>query len=167
MQTTSQSSFQPGQGVPSPTLQFKKVLAPVDFSERSQNSLRYTVKFARQHDSKLILLHVVEPVMYPAEEGVATFVSSPVDSTCEPAKAKPAQWKNTEIRQPITVEIMLRRGPAYNENAEAAKEIGVDLIIISTHGYTGLKHVLMGSTAKRVVRHAPCPILAIRQTIGS
>jgi len=51
--------------------------------------------------------------MYPAEEGVATFVSSPVDSTCDPAKAKLTQWRNSEIQQPITVEIMVRRGPAY------------------------------------------------------
>ncbi len=56
----------------------------------------------------------------------------------------------------------MRLGSAYHEICAAAKDEEVDLIIIATHGHTGLKHVVLGSTAERVVRHAPCPVLTVR-----
>jgi nucleotide-binding universal stress UspA family protein len=58
---------------------------------------------------------------------------------------------------------VVRLGHPYQEITDAARELKVDLIVISTHGYTGLKHVLLGSTAERIVRHAPCPVLTVRE----
>lgn len=63
----------------------------------------------------------------------------------------------------VPVRTATRTGRAYDEIAAAARDENADLIVISTHGYTGLKHVLLGSTTERVVRHAPCPVLVIRQ----
>jgi nucleotide-binding universal stress UspA family protein len=60
----------------------------------------------------------------------------------------------------------VRNGTAFDEIVRAAGSLRADLIIIATHGYTGLKHVLMGSTAERVVRHAPCPVLVVRSSEG-
>jgi nucleotide-binding universal stress UspA family protein len=61
------------------------------------------------------------------------------------------------------VKVAVRTGTAFLEIAEAAKSLEADLIIIATHGYTGLKHLLLGSTAERVVRSAPCPVLVVRE----
>ena len=61
---------------------------------------------------------------------------------------------------------LLRFGRPYLEITEAAGEVGADLIVLTTHGYTGLKHVVLGSTAERVVRHAPCPVLVVREKVA-
>jgi len=58
----------------------------------------------------------------------------------------------------------VRTGKAFNEINQVASELKADLIVISTHGYTGLKHTLLGSTAERVVRHAPCAVLVVRKS---
>ena len=58
---------------------------------------------------------------------------------------------------------LVRLGQPHREITEAAKELHVDLIVLATHGYTGLKHAFLGSTAERVVRHAPCPVLTVRE----
>ena len=57
---------------------------------------------------------------------------------------------------------IVKHGKSYQEIVKAAKKLKADMIVISTHGYTGLKHTIMGSTAERVVRHAPCPVLVLR-----
>ena len=66
-------------------------------------------------------------------------------------------------RASIGAEALVRAGQPYYEITTAAKELDVDLIVITTHGRTGLKHALLGSTAERVVRHAPCPVLTVRE----
>ena len=147
----------------SPVVQFEKVLVPVDFSENSHASLRYAVGFARQYNSRLILLHVVEPMAYPVTDGLTGFTTVPVETNQDAAENQLREWKQQKVPPGLESETALRTGPAYHEITEAARELGVDLIIISTHGYTGLKHVLLGSTAERVVRHAPCPVLTVRQ----
>lgn len=63
----------------------------------------------------------------------------------------------------VKIAILQRLGTPYEEIVKVAKERGVDLIVIATHGYTGLKHFLLGSTAERVVNVSPCPVLVVRQ----
>jgi nucleotide-binding universal stress UspA family protein len=63
----------------------------------------------------------------------------------------------------VVEKLLVRQGRAFHEIAEAARTLKSDLVIISTHGFTGVKHALLGSTAERVVRHAPCPVLVVRQ----
>ena len=70
---------------------------------------------------------------------------------------------NTEEINGIKVSAAVREGKPHEEICEAAKAMGADLIVLTTHGYTGLKHVWLGSTAERVVRHAPCPVLVVRE----
>ncbi|HTD65875.1 MAG TPA: universal stress protein, partial [Candidatus Limnocylindria bacterium] len=67
------------------------------------------------------------------------------------------------IRPALIKSTVVRNGVPFHEIAQAAATLKIDLIVISTHGYTGLKHVLLGSTAERVVRHAPCPVLVVRK----
>lgn len=163
MRNPNRASTKVSRASRSPAAQFGKVLVPVDFSGNSQALLQYAIGFARQHASRLILLHAVEPVAYPVTDGLTVFATIPVEANQEAARTRLRQWKEEQVPPELEAEIVLRTGPAYYEITEAARELSVDLIIISTHGYTGLKHVLLGSTAERVVRHASCPVLTVRQ----
>jgi universal stress protein A len=141
----------------------KKILVPVDFSECSNRALDYALAFAGQCDARLILLHVVEPAAYPESYMlVATALDDLNNDLLRRAERRLAELSRDKIGDRVKCESLVRTGQAYAEIAAAARELEADLIILATHGYTGLKHVLLGSTAERVVRHAPCPVLTVR-----
>ena len=71
----------------------------------------------------------------------------------------------TEIGSEINVETVIKTGKPFVEINETASELDIDLIIIATHGHTGMEHLLFGSTAEKVVRKAPCPVLTLREPI--
>lgn len=144
-------------------LQIRQILVPLDFSPHGQKSLRYAAAFARQFQARLILLHVTEPVDYPADFGYAPVPQHAIEENFQ----KDARERLETIAQEaaaagLPTEVVLRIGRPYHEITSVAREYHVDLIIVTTHGYTGLTHVLLGSTAERVVRHAPCPVLVVR-----
>ena len=140
----------------SPVFRLKKILVPVDFSDCSKKALVYATGFARQFSAELTLLHVVEP--YPP---VPQMDWVDVESVQE------AQGKLDAIRstfgEAVAVKVILRTGEPHLEIVEAAKELGIDLIILSTHGRSGLMHVILGSTVAKVARHANCPVLIVRE----
>jgi nucleotide-binding universal stress UspA family protein len=144
-------------------LSIQRILVPLDFSESSKKALRYATSFARQFDAKITLLHVHPLPYYPADMGGIPVIT-PVN---EPSLDKIKKHLDAEGRRLLPPEMsertVLRIGVAHDEICEAARDFAVDLIILATHGYTGLKHTFLGSTAERVVRHAPCPVLVVRQ----
>jgi nucleotide-binding universal stress UspA family protein len=142
-------------------LQLKQILVPIDFSPPSEKALKYAVRFAEQFGSSVTLLHVIQPVVYPADFGYP----APVVDTLDDAVQKQVEDRLQALARQSNLEMrtLVRVGQPYHEITTAAKELDVDLIIITTHGHTGLKHVLLGSTAERVVRHAPCPVLTLRE----
>ena len=71
--------------------------------------------------------------------------------------------KQAGVSPKLIEKTLVRFGRSFHEIADAARTLKVDLIVIATHGYTGLKHALLGSTTERVVRHAPCPVLVVRE----
>ena len=141
----------------------KSILVPLDFSAASKKTLDYAVAFARQFKAKLTLLHVVEPVATP--DFAAAFPLAMDDEKVLAAARKEMELLVKAARVPggMVEKILARSGRSFHEIAEAARTRKVDLIIISTHGYTGLKRALLGSTTERVVRHAPCTVLVVRQ----
>ena len=147
----------------SPFLGIKSVLVPLDFSAESKKALAYAVPFARQFGARLTLLHVIEPVATP--DFAQTFpLMIEDDKLMAAAKSELRRVVQDSGIEPNLVEkTLVRFGRSFHEIAEAARTLKVDLIIIATHGHTGLKHVLLGSTTERVVRHAPCPVLVVRQ----
>lgn len=139
------------------------ILVPIDFSEPSRKALDYAVPFARQFGAKLTLLHVVEPVAAPdfANSFPLMVENDKITAAC---KAQLQLLIKQKAIEPKLVEkTLVRQGRSFHEISEAARTLKVDLIIIATHGYTGLKHAFLGSTAERVVRHAPCPVLVVRE----
>jgi universal stress protein A len=144
-------------------LRIKSILVPIDFSAPSKKGLAYAVPFAEQFGAKLTLLHVVEPIATPdfnntfplviADEKVVAACKNRLDRIARDQKIDPKLIEKT----------LVRSGRSFNEIADAARTLKADLIIISTHGYSGLKRVFLGSTTERVVRHAPCPVLVVRE----
>jgi nucleotide-binding universal stress UspA family protein len=143
-----------------------KILVPIDFSNYSKNALRYAVNFAKKFNSKIYLVYVVEPVIYPSDfsMGQVTFPVSDIEMN-ERAKDELESLAKTEIGSQFQVETVIKTGKPFVEINETASELDIDLIIIATHGHTGMEHLLFGSTAEKVVRKAPCPVLTLREPV--
>ena len=147
-----------------PTLRgIKSILVPIDFSAPSKKALAYAVPFARRFGAKLTLLNVVEPVATPdfAKSFPLAMENDEVMAECKRELERVV--KQAGVSPKLIEKTLVRFGRSFHEIADAARTLKVDLIVIATHGYTGLKHALLGSTTERVVRHAPCPVLVVRE----
>lgn len=144
-------------------LELRQILVPLDFSAHAMKALHYATGFARLSGAKLILLHVTEPIVYPSDFGYVPLPPNTLEENFQrDARDRLEAVAAEQAKAGVTCEVALRLGKPYHEIAAAAREHQVDLVVITTHGYTGLTHVLLGSTAERVVRHAPCPVLVVR-----
>lgn len=139
------------------------MLVPLDFSKASNKALAYAAALAEEFDATLTLLYVVEPVALP--DFVASFPlmleRDEVTEVCE-KKIKSLALK-AGIDEARIHQVLVRHGKPYNEIVSAARTLKMDMIVIATHGYSGLTHALLGSVAERVVQHAPCPVLVVRE----
>jgi universal stress protein A len=144
-------------------LHLKRILVPIDFSETSNQAFQYALRFAEQFDCEIVLLHVVEPESVIAGTPPAIDVfAQPEDDTIA-AEADLESLAASSRNRPSSVTSKVRIGHAPNEINKAAKDLDVDLIVIATHGFTSWRHLCIGSTAERVVRTAPCPVLVVRK----
>jgi nucleotide-binding universal stress UspA family protein len=136
--------------------EIKTILHPTDFSERSDQAFRLACSLARDHGARLVLLHVAPPPM--TEIGGVM--------TPDPGRHDEEYWEQLRQRQPedprVSVERLLAEGSPGEAILRAARETGCDLIVLGTHGRTGLGRVLMGSVAEEVVRKATCPVLTVK-----
>ncbi len=145
--------------------QVKKILVPIDFSDYSKNALKYAVNFAKKFDAKIYLIYVIEPVIYPADFSMGQVALPSVDTEMNSrAKEELDMLAKREITD-LEIATLIKTGKPFVEIVETAFEEDIDLIIIATHGHTGIEHVLFGSTAEKVVRKAPCPVLTIREPV--
>jgi nucleotide-binding universal stress UspA family protein len=146
-----------------PLLSFKKILVPVDFSSLSKKAFQYALRLAQQFKAEVALIHVLEATVPPTFEGWP--IAAPYSEEGSPGAEKNLKTLINAARTAGVPKIrsLCRRGLASHEIVEAAKDLDVDLIVIATHGYTGWKHFCIGSTAERVVRAAPCPVLVVRE----
>lgn len=145
-------------------INLKRILVPVDFSPLSRKALLYAARLAQQFNADLDLFHAVEPEIPPAFDGYM-IAPPPISNgaTSRGTGQMKALVTAAHCAGAERVKSTVRCGLAAFEIVEAAKEFDVDLIVIATHGYTGWKHFAIGSTAERVVRAAPCPVLVVRE----
>jgi universal stress protein A len=143
-------------------LPIARIVVPIDFSEFSYKSLDYASAFALRPQARILLLHVV-PVNYINADLTAFDYGELERQVADAAKGRLETLARTRIDPSISSEVRVLIGRPVDEIVKAAEEFGADLIIISTHGYTGLKHAFLGSTTENVVRYAPCPVLTLRQ----
>ena len=144
-------------------IKMKRILCPVDFSELSKTALTYAASFAKEFGAELLVVHVVEDVYFPVDPtawgfSVATFSKERTTA----AEESLADIVKSDVPEGVKAESLVVNGAPFLEIIRLAKKREVDLIVLSTHGRTGLAHVLMGSVAERVVRKAPCPVLVVR-----
>ena len=141
-------------------LTVKSILVPIDFSDSSKAALRHAVTLAEDYKADISLIHVVEPEAYSLISELE--LSQTRITFVESATSRLAALAREEIPASIKVNPWVQIGAPYEQIASAAKILKSDLIIISTHGYTGFRHAILGSTAERVVRYADCPVLVLR-----
>ena len=142
----------------------KRILVPIDFSEHSKNALKYAVKLAGQYNSELILVYVVEPVVYPADLGFGQATIPNIEpDLAHRAKAGLEQLVKDSVSKDISARTMVRTGNPFAEILTTAKDEHADLIVIATHGHSGVEHLIFGSTAEKVVKRARCPVLMVRE----
>lgn len=163
---TKRAPKKSGQDTDDPIIhaQLKRILVPLDFSPPSRRAVRFAREWAARFGSEICLLHVIEPMNTYGVHGIEPIMLPlpPVDAH-EPVRAELEKIVHQEFPDSVRVSVHLRDGVPYNEIAIAARELKADLIIIATHGRSGLTRALLGSTAERVVRHATCPVLTLRR----
>lgn len=144
-------------------INLKKILVPIDFSDYSKNALKYAVPFAKQFGAEIILVYVVEPTIYPADFSFGQVGFPSIEEEIyKRGKTELEKLSEKEIQGIVQARTRVETGKPFVEINRVAKEEEVDLIIIATHGHTGVEHILFGSTAEKVVRKAPCPVLSVR-----
>jgi nucleotide-binding universal stress UspA family protein len=141
----------------------QEILVPVDFSEHSNVALKYAIRFAHLVGARITLLHVLEmPAITPdsgdwSPEGggvdeIVRAAEQTVTGLCQREKLRPPSMGPTIVRMGVPSEVI----------QETARDLKSDLIIIATHGRTGLAHALRGSQAEKMIRQSPCPVLVLR-----
>ncbi|MBN2231440.1 MAG: universal stress protein [Deltaproteobacteria bacterium] len=137
----------------------KKVLALTDGSELSRNALRYASEICRLHEAELFLLTVVDKVPSYVDAEINHEIFEKMEEVLRTEVATCAGYCETAG---VGCRSEVRHGIPYEEIVNYAKEIDADMIVMATHGHSGLSHILLGSVAEKVVRHAPCPVLTVR-----
>ena len=145
----------------STAIQLKSILVPVDFSDPSNQALRYAARFAQHFGAEITLLHIVQTPVAPFPK-VAPYLDHS-EADFENAERALQTLAAQQTLQSSAIQTVVRTGLAAHEIVEAARELNSDLIVIATHGYTGWKHLCIGSTTERVVRTAPCPVFVVRE----
>lgn len=144
-------------------IKLEKILFPTDFSEASENAQRYAISFAKSFNARLYLLTVNQPLNMAFLDPL---IIHDLYANRETAVQENLNRLRAEIaQQDIEIVSEMRRGSPFLEIVSFAQETEIDLIIMGTHGWSGLDHLFMGSTAEAVVRKAPCPVLTVRPTV--
>jgi len=141
----------------------KKILVPVDFSEHSARVVKAAAELSAESKVPMSVVHVHQPLDFGLPDGFMSYMpmqlnellaalQKQLDKTKDDARAAGAH----------SVDSRLLQGAVASEIVALAKQEGYDLIVIGTHGRTGISHALLGSVAERVVRTAPCPVLSLR-----
>jgi nucleotide-binding universal stress UspA family protein len=150
--------FLPGEN----PIRARRVLAPTDFSDLSISALKETVALAKRFGAQVDVIYVNQPPPYTdADYGHLVMAESAL------REAAQGQFSRLEAAVPDLKEVMrerlVRMGNPAHEILQAALVLNSELIVIGTHGHTGLKRLTLGSTAERVLRHAACPVLVLRK----
>ena len=143
-------------------MQIKTILCPIDFSELSVNAMEYAVFLASHHHAELLLLHVVEYLQEFEHYQILVFTPLELAEKMEKQAYEKLTKLAEQIKKTVEVETVVRQGRAFVEIIKEATEKNMDLIVMGSHGRTGISHMLMGSVAEKVVRKAHCPVLIVR-----
>ena len=139
----------------------RRILVTTDFSEASKKAFPYAIALARKFEASLLLVYVV-PGHLPGQLSQIGILLEE-QQMLSAAREQLPRFRAAELDPHLHVETLVLSGGPAHEICDTAKIQSADLIVISTHGHTGLKHFALGSVAENVVRHSPCPVLVVRE----
>jgi nucleotide-binding universal stress UspA family protein len=141
-----------------------RILVPTDFSKSSANALTYGAAFASRFGAELHLLHVVQDLalFIPEAVMVSPPMMPPVEQFVSAARTALDRAVSELAVPDVRIVPEVAEGTPFEEIIRFAREKDIDLIVMGTHGHTGLAHLFLGSVAEKVVRRAPCPVLTVR-----
>ncbi len=142
----------------------KRIIYATDFSKASERALDEAVRLAKQNNAEILVVHVIEPVPYVAGE---EFASGEIYAKLEETSKREAQASLAKLMQrlkkmKVRAQSLLLKGSAHDQIVKAAKSKKAGMIVIGTHGRTGLAKLFMGSVAGKVVSSAACPVVTVR-----
>ena len=141
------------------------ILVPTDFSPYAEQALDYAIALAKRLQARVTLIHVISPVLW----GTGDVPAAPPPTYCEAIEAEVQQGIEAALKRVraagLEGQTLVAYGAPFDRIITTARDQGVDLIVMGTHGRTGLPHLFLGSVAERVVRLAPCPVLVTRGTV--
>ncbi len=139
-------------------MQIKRILFPTDFSQNAEYVFQYALTFAREFGAKLYVVHVIYfPPQMPEYD-----IGQVIDGLVKNAEKRLKKLIEKTKEREVIFYPEVRVGVEYSEITNLAEKQKIDLIVMGTHGRTGLAHAFLGSVAERVVRHAPCPVLSVK-----
>ena len=143
-------------------IKLKKILCPIDFSACSTYALTYAIDLSLKDHASLYLIHVMETYMGDIGDILKQINLLLDDKQTDSLKMRLINLIPDEIQTNISIDTLVVKGVPFVEIIKAAKGNQADLIVMGTHGKTGLDHILIGSVAERVIQRSPCPVLSIR-----
>jgi universal stress protein A len=143
----------------------KKILAPTDFSELSKLGLRYAFEIARATSAEVIVYHVIDFSNEWADKRDEVLAHPDLLQHCQKRLKAFLADNFAECINLVEVQAIVEIGTAVHNIAEKAKEEETDMIVMSTHGRTGLDHIILGSVTEKLVARAPCPVLVVPRKV--
>ena len=143
-------------------MKINNILCPTDFSETSGKAIEYAEFLASEHQADITLLHVVDQIEGSSYYEVLALTPMQIAQKMETHALENMSEIAEKIKGAASVHEVVRHGKTWVEICKAAKDMDIDIIVIGSHGRTGLSHVLLGSVAETVVRHADCAVLVVR-----
>ena len=139
------------------------ILVPIDFSPSAEEAMTWAIDLARRYGASLLVAHVLQPVAWPASpDGLMLTPTDLLATTRRELDASLERTRASIEAAGIRATSALLDGTPAAEIAALARRASADLVVMGTHGRTGLQHALLGSVAEKVLRTAPCPVLTVR-----
>ena len=145
-------------------MQIEHILVPIDFSSDADNALEMAISLARELGSRITLLHVIHDVYVGVGEMAAALPTSYYEEIEAGVNNEIQTYLNKVVEAGLQGESIVVHGVPFQCILDSAETQNIDLIVMGTHGRTGLKHVLLGSVAEKVIRMATCPVMVTRPT---
>jgi len=144
---------------------YRKILLTTDFSDYSKVAIPHAVTMVRQFDSELLVLHVLEPLLTPVDFAWGPLALSEdwEEQRTGHSKEFLNDWVVSELPTDISVTPILAHATPIREILHTIREKNIELVVMATHGQTGIAHALFGSTSEKVVRRSPVPVLTVRR----
>ena len=149
-------------------IRLNTILLPTDGSECSHKAMNYAVSFAKQYGGRIVALNVIDQRLEEQTRNAVIELGHELmrrlhDGYTREARRILQEVADAGARASVPVETRMVKGNPFDEIVRLGRELPADLIVIGTHGHTGVSHLLLGSVAEKVVRRAPCPVLSVRR----